>query len=269
MNGKTIVIAEIGENHLGDWDLARKMVVAAAAAGADIVKFQSYLGADVADDDPEKEWFTKVQLPDELHFELKALAEEHDIEFLSSCFSLGRARFLVEDLGLQKIKVASSEMLNSALLGYLNDRAHTVFLSTGMATPAEVRDAVSQLQQVNELYIMQCTTEYPCPPQHANLGVIPTLKAEFPEHHVGYSDHTIGSLAPIAAVALGAEVIEKHFTLDKSLPGTDHVLSATPDELGEMIRQIRELEMLLGKREKVPTASEREIVDFVRARFPK
>ena len=269
MSGRTIVIAEIGENHVGDWELARKMLVAAARAGADVVKFQSYLGADVADDDPEKEWFTKVQLPDQLHFELKALAEEHDAEFLSSCFSLSRARFLIEELGLEKIKVASSEMLNSALLDYLNKRASTVFLSTGMATLAEVGEAVAQLSNVKDLYVMQCTTQYPCPSEDANLAVIPTLKTTFPELHIGYSDHTLGSLAPVVAVALGAEVVEKHFTLDKSLPGTDHVLSATPDELEEMIRQIREVEVLLGQKEKVPTASEREIVDFVRSRFPK
>lgn len=266
---KTIIIAEIGENHIGDWDLARKMVVAAAEAGADMVKFQSYLGAEVADDDPEKEWFTKVQLPDDLHFELKALAEQHGVEFLSSCFSLGRARFLVEELGLGKIKVASSEMLNFGLLDYLNSRVDTVFLSTGMATLDEVRGAVSHLRDVKDLYILQCTTQYSCPPEQANLAVIPTLRAVFPQHHVGFSDHTIGILAPVVAVALGAEVVEKHFTLDKSLPGTDHVLSVTPDELREMVGMIREVEVLLGSPVKEPTASERSIVEFVRSRFPK
>ena len=112
MNKETIIIAEIGENHIGDWDLARGMVAAAAEAGADLVKFQSYLGAEVADDDPEKEWFTKIELTDDLHFEFKSLAEQHGVEFLSSCFSLDRAKFLVEQLGLSKIKVGSSEMMN-------------------------------------------------------------------------------------------------------------------------------------------------------------
>jgi sialic acid synthase SpsE len=269
MRGKTIIIAEIGENHIGDWDLARKMVIAAAEAGADMVKFQSYLGSEVRDNDPEKEWFTKVQLPDELHFELKALAEEHGVEFLTSCFSLGRARFLVVELGLQKIKVASSEMLNFGLLDYLNGRVETVFLSTGMATLDEVREAVSHLQDVKDLYILQCTTQYPCPPEQANLAVIPTLRAAFPQHHIGYSDHTIGTLAPVVAVALGAEAIEKHFTLDKSLPGTDHILSATPNEFSEMVRQIRQVEVLLGSPVKRPTPAEQQIRDFVRSRFPK
>jgi sialic acid synthase SpsE len=269
MRGKTIIIAEIGENHIGDWNLARKMVIAAAEAGAHIVKFQSYLGAEVADDDPEKEWFTKVQLPDEMHFELKALAEQHGVEFLSSCFTLSRARFLVERLGLRKIKVASSEILNFGLLDYLNGRVDTVILSTGMATLDEVREAVSHLQGVKNLYILQCTTQYPCPPEQANLAVIPTLRAAFPQHHVGFSDHTLGILAPLIAVALGAEIIEKHFTLDKSLPGTDHVLSVTPEELREMIQQIRQVEVLLGSASKEPTEAESRIVDFVRTRFPK
>ena len=269
MASETIIIAEIGENHIGDWDMARKMIVAAAEAGADIVKFQSYLSAEVADDDPEKEWFARVQLTDDLHFELKNLAEQQGVEFLSSSFSLNRAKFLVEQLGLRKVKIASSETLNFGMLDYLNGCVDTVFISTGMATFDEVNEAVSHLQNVENLYILQCTTQYPCPPEQANLAVIPTLKAAFPHHHVGYSDHTIGILAPVAAVGLGSEVVEKHFTMDKSLPGTDHVLSATPDELREMVRQIRQVEVLLGSPVKTPTTGEREIRDFVRSRFPK
>jgi sialic acid synthase SpsE len=268
--GRTIVIAEIGENHIGDWTLARRMIVEAAEAGADIVKLQSYLGSEVGEDDPEREWFTKVHVPDELHYELKAVAEAQGVEFLSSAFSLERARFLVEGLGLRKIKVASSEMLNFRLLDYLNNRyVPTVFLSTGMAALHEVQEAVAHLPNVKDLYLMQCTTQYPCPPEQANLSVIQTLKAAFPQYRVGYSDHTIGVLAPVVAVALGAEVIEKHFTLDKSLPGTDHVLSVVPEELREMVRMIREVEMLLGSPVKEPTPSERSITTFVRSRFPK
>jgi sialic acid synthase SpsE len=264
---RTLIVAEIGENHGGDWDLARKMVRSAAEAGANIVKFQSYLGADVAPDDPEKEWFTKVQLPDEMHFELKALAERCGVEFLSSPFSLGRARFLVEKLGLHKIKVASSEMLNFALLDYLNGRVDTVFLSTGLATLDEIRQAISCLQAVSSVFILQCTTQYPCLPRDANLAAMPTLKAIFPQAHVGFSDHTVGNLAPVVAVALGAEVIEKHFTLDKSLPGTDHILSDTPDEFSEMVRIIRQVEVVLGSAAKEPTEGEALIKHAVRSRF--
>jgi sialic acid synthase SpsE len=269
MKDKTIIIAEIGENHIGDWELAREMVVAAAEAGSDIVKFQSYLGGEVDNKDTEKNWFTKVQLPNELHFELKAIAEQNGIEFLSSPFSIGRAKFLVEDVGLNKIKVASSEMLNFRLLDYLNSRVGTVFISTGLATLDEVKEAVAHLQDVKDVYILQCTTQYPCPPEKANLAVISTLKAAFPQHHVGYSDHTIGILAPVVAVARGAEIVEKHFTLDRSLPGTDHILSITPSEMKEMVRMIREVEILLGKPKKQPTDEEKEILAFVRNRFPK
>lgn len=266
---RTLVIAEIGENHTGDWDRARDMVIAAAEAGADIVKFQSYRGADVADDDPEKEWFTKVEVSDERHIELKALAERHGVGFLSSPFSLGRARFLVEKLGLRQIKVASSEMLNLPLLQYLDSHVPTVYLSTGLATLEEVRQAVHCLRNVKELCIMQCTTQYPCELRDANLAVIPSLRATFPERLVGYSDHTIGITAAVAAVALGARVIEKHFTLDKTLPGTDHVLSADPVELRAMVAQIRDVEALLGDPAKKPTAGETAIKDNVRTRFSK
>jgi sialic acid synthase SpsE len=269
MHERVRVIAEIGENHVGDWDRARAMVMAAAEAGADIVKFQSYRGSDVADSDPEKDWFTKVALPDALHHEFKALAERHGVEFLSSCFTLERARLLVETLGLRHIKVASSEMLNLPLLAYLNGRVDTVFLSTGMATLDEVGVAVAALARVPKVCVMQCTSLYPCPPEHVNLTVINTLRAAFPRCPVGFSDHTIGILASVAAVALGAEVVEKHFTLDKSLPGTDHVLSVTPDELREMVAQIRSVETLRGSPVKRPTPPEAEIVNFVRARFPK
>ncbi len=267
MARKVLVIAEIGENHAGDWDLARRMVVEAIAAGADIVKFQSYVGSEVADSDPEKEWFTRVQLPDALHVELKALAEQHGGEFLSSAFSLGRAAFLVETLGLSKIKVASSEMLNFPLLDYLNRRAGTVFLSTGMATLPEIGEAVAHLSQVKDLYLLQCTTQYPCPPEAANLAVIPALRAAFSRCRPGYSDHGRGILAPVAAAALGAEVIEKHFTLDRSLPGTDHALSALPSEFRTMVEQIREVEVLLGNATKAPTPEEGRIREFVRGRF--
>ena len=269
MARKTCIIAEVGENHIGDWDRAREMIVAVAGAGADIVKFQSYRGDEVAANDPEKDWFTEVQLSDELHFELKELAEQSGIEFLSAPFSLSRAKFLVEELGLTKIKVASSEMMNFALLDYLNGRVNTVFLSTGLANLSEVREAVTHLEEVNELCVLQCTTQYPCSPELANLGVISTLKHAFPEHSIGFSDHTIGILAPLVAVSCGASVIEKHFTLNKSLPGTDHVLSVTPEELSQMVEQIREVELLLGDSEKTPTDGEIEIREFVRSRFPK
>jgi sialic acid synthase SpsE len=264
-----IVIAEIGENHLGEVARAREMIVAAARAGADVVKFQSYRGEDVASDDPERDWFSQVELSDAEHHELAEVARQNGVAFLSAPFSLERARFLVEDLGCEMVKVASSELTNTALLEYLAQRVRSVFLSTGMSYLDEVAEAVERLAGVDDLYVMHCTTAYPCPVDDANLACITTLRRAFPDHHVGYSDHTIGPLAAVAAAALGAEVVEKHFTLDKSLPGTDHVLSATPEELEQLVREVREVERLLGSPVKAPTESELLIRDLVRQRFPK
>ena len=266
---KTRIIAEIGENHVGDWDRARQMVVAAAHSGADIVKFQSYRGCDVAGEDPEKEWFHRVELPNELHFELKELAQQNGVEFLSTPFTVERARFLCEELGLAAIKIASSELTHAPLLDYVNRHAQRVYLSTGMATLDEIRQARERLSQVPDRVILHCVTQYPLRDEDANLQAIQLLKEEFPEDRIGYSDHTVGILAPVLAVALGATVLEKHFTLDKSLPGTDHVLSATPEEFSQMVRWIRQAEQLLGEEKKEPVAAEWAIRDLVRGRFPK
>ena len=267
MNDVTLIIAEIGENHIGNMDMAHRMVDEAAEAGADIVKFQSYRGADVPPEDPEREWFSRVELSDSAHRELKAHAEDKGLVFLSSPFTLERARFLCEGLGMDKIKVASSEMLNLPLLDYINRHADTVYLSTGLATLDEVKEAVGHLDNVEDLCILHCTTQYPCADEDANLGAITTLQQAFPEHMIGLSDHTIGLIAPLAAVAMGAAVIEKHFTLAKSLPGTDHVLSVTPTELAEMVSSIRRLETQMGRAEKEPVAREKDILEFVRGRF--
>jgi N,N'-diacetyllegionaminate synthase len=263
------VIAEIGENHGGDLELAAEMVVRAAAAGADAVKFQSYRGADVAPDDPEREWFTQVELSDDAHRELLELAHGHGVEFLSAPFSLDRARLLVEELGLRAVKVASSEMLNFGLLDYLNGRVETVYISTGLADLDEVRVAVDHLRDVPDVTVMHCVTQYPLPDGLANLNAIRTLADALSGRGVGYSDHTIGITAPLLAVALGATTIEKHFTLDRSLPGTDHVLSLLPEELAEMVREIRRAELMLGSGDKRPADAELEIREFVRGRFPK
>ena len=261
------VIAELGENHVGDMDLARRMVVEACAAGADIVKFQSYRGADVAADDPEREWFDRVALTDAAHHELGALTAAKSATFMSAPFTVERARFLVEDLGLRAIKVASSEMLNFALLDYLAENVDTVYLSTGLADLSEVGLAVSRLDPVHDVVVMHCVAQYPTSDSDANVRAITTLAQAFPERRVGYSDHTIGLLAPLLAVALGATAIEKHFTLDRSLPGTDHVLSVTPPELAELVQGVRQAEALLGSGDKRPAPGELDIRELARARF--
>lgn len=269
MTPRTLVIAEIGENHVGDWDRAREMVRQAAAAGADIVKFQSYRGADVAPDDPEKEWFGQVELPDPLHLELRDLARQCGVEFLSTPFTLERAKFLCENVGLTSLKIASSEMLNFPLLDYANRKTEKVYLSTGMASVEEIRRAVDRLCGVQELTLLHCVTQYPLKDEDAHLMALLVLREEFPSLRIGYSDHTVGGLAPLLAVALGATVVEKHFTLDKSLPGTDHVLSATPEELKELVSQIRQAERLLGEKRKRPIPQELQIRDMVRRRWRK
>ena len=266
---RALLIAEIGENHAGDLQMARRLIAEAARAGADIVKFQSYRGMDVAVEDPERDWFGQVELSDAMHRELQATAEQGGVEFLSSPFTLERARYLCEDLGLSKIKIASSEMLNFPLLDYVNRRAQTVFLSTGMATLEEVRQAVSHLSQPETIYLLHCVTQYPAQDEETNLNAIPTLASAFPHCSIGYSDHTLGIDAPVAAVALGATVIEKHFTLAKNFPGTDHLLSATPEEFAEMTKRIRRVEAFKGNGLKEPTSGEREIRDFVRKRWRK
>ena len=267
MKRRTIIIAEIGENYLGDVDIAKQMITEVVKAGADIVKFQSYLASEASDDDPEKELFEKVQLTNDVHFELKRYAEAKGIGFVSSPFSMNRARFLCEELGLKKIKIASPMIANFPLLEYINNRATTVFLSTGMANLKEISDALQCFWGVDKCYVMQCTFQYPTNPEDANLHVITTLKDMFHNCSVGYSDHTIGTQAVLAAVALGAEVVEKHFTLDRNQLGTDHILAVDPDGLREMAEKIEEIEVLLGSYVKKPTKEEEAIKSFMRTRF--
>jgi len=265
---KLIIIAEIGENHLGDIGLAKKLIKQAARSGADYVKFQSYKPETFRPQDPEYEWFKKVSLSDGAHFMLKEYSEMCGIKFLSSPFSLERARFLCERLGLRQIKIASGVMLNFPLLDYLNKHAETVFLSTGMATLKEIKIALSHLKKIKKCYLMHCVTQYPCKDEETNLSAINVLRKEFPGYEIGYSDHTIGYLASVAAVVLGAKVIEKHFTFDKNAKeGTDHIISVTPSELGNLVKDAKKIGQLLGKAVKAPTVGEKKIKKFIRNRF--
>ena len=266
---KIVIIAEIGENHMGNTDTAKKLIRAARKAGADFVKFQSYRPENFRPDDPEYSWFRKVSLSDRAHRELKEYAEKCGIGFLSSPFSLERAKFLCETLGLKEIKIASGVMLNIPLLDYINTRPDTtVFISTGMATIDEIGHALAHLGKICDLYILHCTTQYPCEDEEANVRSIAGLRKAFPRYKIGYSDHTVGIEACLAAAALGAQAIEKHFTFDKAVKeGTDHVISVEPDELRNIVKSIRRIEVLLGSEEKFPTPGEQKIRDFVRNRF--
>lgn len=266
---KVIIIAEIGENHIGDMNIAKQLINKAAESGVDYVKFQSYKPEIFRSDDPEYDWFKKVSLSDESHFMLKEYSEKRGIKFLSAPFSLERARFLKEKVHLNEVKVASGMMMDFKLLDYCNENFSTVFLSTGLATYQEIEDAVSHLEKAN-LYILHCVTQYPLKKEDANLSSILRLKQLFPDKRIGYSDHTAGILACLVAVSLGAEVVEKHFTLDKNTSeGTDHILSAEPEELKKMVGMVRDVEVMLGDNSQKPAECEKEIIEFVRRRFKK
>ncbi len=260
-------IAEIGENHMGDMVLAKEMIVEAALAGANIVKFQSYSKDTFRSTDPEYSWFQKVSLSDEDHFLLKKCADENNVEFMSAPFDMNRAIFLCEALDLKRIKVASGKMNDKKLLTYLNENCDEVFLSTGMANLKEIKESLGYLKKV-KVNILHCVSQYPLEYKNANLNAIKTLINEFPNQNIGYSDHTCGVLASLVSIILGATIIEKHFTLNKNYKeGTDHILSATPDELKKIIDTTKEISELLGDGVKAPRECEIKIVEFVRNRF--
>lgn len=262
-----LIIAEAGENHCGNWDMARELIRVAARAGADYVKFQSYDANGVAADDPERDWFFRVQLPQKVWQELAALAFQEGIKPLCTPWGVEKAR-LIHDVTPQAIKIASFHITDGPLLRYVNRHFDTVFMSTGMAVMPEIERAVSWLGDVKHLYLLHCVSDYPLAPEHANLRVMETLRGAFGHRaRIGYSDHTIGILAPIAAVAMGAEVVEKHITLDRTLEGTDHILSVDPMQLTEMVKQIRTVERLRGSPEKRLTSHEAKIQSFMRGRF--
>ena len=265
---RVVVISEIGENHIGDMNIAKKLIEQSAEAGVDYVKLQSYKIENFNKKDPEYGWFKKVSLSDAAHFTLEAYAEKCGVKFLSSPFSLERTRFLCENMGLKDIKVASGIMLNFEILDYLNSAGiNKIFLSTGMASLKEIELALSHLGEIKNIYLLHCVTQYPCKDDEANLNAIVTLGKTF-KFPVGYSDHTLGSEACLAAVALGAKVIEKHFTFDKKCKeGTDHEISLEFEEMRNMVKSIRRIENMLGSGKKLPSVGEKKIVDFVRNRF--
>jgi N,N'-diacetyllegionaminate synthase len=225
------------------------------------VKTQSFFGEDTASDDPEREWFRQVELSDQMHFELKKLALDKGVRFLSAPFNVERARFLVEQLRLTEIKVASGTLRHLPILDYLNSRADvvdTIYMSTGLATLEEIRDSLSHLKDIRRVVIMHCIACYPADDEDANLRAITTLGQEFPGHEIGFSDHTRGIDACVAAVALGATVLEKHFTFNVLMPGDDHAGGMTPQDEAELVRRLTHVEKMLGTGEKVPCAKEKE-----------
>lgn len=277
----TIIIAEAGVNHNGDIDLARRMVVAAKNAGADYVKFQTaipelvistiapkaeYQKETTGAEESQLDMCRKLHLPLSDYAGLKKYCDEVGIGFMSTPFDLVSIDCLAE-LGMDYWKIPSGEITNLPYLRKIAGKGGSVILSTGMSTLAEVEDAVAVLEDGgigrDNIILLHCTTQYPTPFDAVNLRAMEALRT-LGCRSVGYSDHTTGIAVPVAAVALGASVIEKHFTLDRSLPGPDQKASLEPDELSAMVREIREIEQALGSPEKTVAETERPNIEVAR-----
>ncbi|MEQ8533931.1 MAG: N-acetylneuraminate synthase [Imperialibacter sp.] len=271
---KTLIIAEAGVNHNGDMALAKKLIAAAADAGADLVKFQTFIAknivsksapkADYQKDttDPgesQQDMIRQLELTREDHVELMRECKRYGIGFFSTAFDRESIRLLEDLSAMDYVKVPSGELTNLPYLRYLTRHGKPVLLSTGMATLGEIEAAIEAVEQAgtfrDRITILHCTTEYPTPMDEVNLNAMVNMGKALGVA-VGYSDHTQGIEVPIAAVALGASVIEKHFTLDRSLPGPDHRASLEPDELKAMVVGIRNIEKAMGDGIKRPGPSE-------------
>jgi N,N'-diacetyllegionaminate synthase len=270
----TLIIAEAGVNHNGDLALARQLVDIAAESGADLVKFQTFTAKTLVSDkakradyqirnegdssDTQYSMLQRLELGQEAHVSLIDHCNECGIGFFSTGFDLDSLDFL-NKLGLQQFKVPSGEITNLPYLRRVASFRRNIILSTGMATLGEIEAAIEAIEGAGlsreRITLLHCTTEYPAPFEEINLRAISTLRQAFGVE-VGYSDHTEGIEISLAAVALGATIIEKHFTVDRSLPGPDHAASLEPDELKELVRGVRRIEVALGSPEKRRTASE-------------
>ena len=280
---KVIIIAEAGVNHNGDIQLAKKLIDSAVDAGADYVKFQtfkadklvsrdakkaSYQNKNINDgDDSQYNMLKKLELSHENHLELMSYCSERKIEFFSTAFDVEGVNYL-NDLGISFFKIPSGEITNYPYLKAVALCGKPVIMSTGMCSEAEIRDAMNVLiafgLKKEMISILHCNTEYPTPMKDVNLRAMMAIQNNF-DVQVGYSDHTLGIEVPIAAVALGAKIIEKHFTLDRTLPGPDHVASLEPNELKEMVKAIRNIELALsGDGEKKPSESETKNIAIAR-----
>lgn len=302
----TLIIAEAGVNHNGDEALAYKLIDVAKESGADIVKFQTfkaknlvtrhaqqakYQAINIGKAESQFEMLARLELPLEAHFRLMDYCKSLNIEFLSTAFDSESLDFLVNQLNLTRLKIPSGEITNAPFLLQHARTNCNVILSTGMATLAEVEQALSvlafgytapqdaipsisafqeaycseagQLALKKQVTLLHCTSEYPAPLEDINLSAMNTLADAFGVK-AGYSDHSEGIIVPIAAVARGAVVIEKHFTLDKDMEGPDHKASLNPDELKAMVKGIRSIEMALGNGIKEPRPSELKNRDIIR-----
>ncbi len=278
------IIAEAGVNHNGNIDLAKKLIYAAKEAGASAVKFQTFNAEKLVNKTADKAQYQKKNMGDahstqyqmlkslelsiEEHYILNDLAKSIEIEFMSTGFDEEAVDFLVK-LGIKRIKIPSGEITNIPYLIHVAQTGLPIIMSTGMCHLEEVREAVELIKPYYKenfkeyLTLLHCTSNYPAELNEVNLRAMHTLAKEF-NVPVGYSDHTLGALASTLAVNMGAVVIEKHFTLDKNLPGPDHAASMTPDELKFLIQTIKDIDVILGSDEKKPSENELSIRNLVR-----
>ena len=267
------IIAEAGVNHNGSLVLAKKLVDAAKDAGADCVKFQTFVSKNIVSknavkaeyqkqqtepEESQQDMLKKLELSFDEFVELNEYCKSKSIEFMSTAFDFDSIDFL-DSLGMGTWKIPSGDITNLPYLIKIAKLNKPVILSTGMSTMEDIRSAIKALKEngAAELTVLHCTTEYPTPFEDVNLRAMNTIKEEFGVK-VGYSDHTKGIEVPIAAVALGATVIEKHFTLDRNMEGPDHKASLEPNELKAMVDSIRHIELALGNGMKQPAESEKK-----------
>jgi N-acetylneuraminate synthase len=278
---RVIVIGEAGVNHNGNIELAKELVRVAASAGCDYVKFQTFIANNVVTKNASKaeyqilnsptegtqiEMLEKLELSQAEHYDLIDECKKYGIKFLSTAFDLDSIDFL-HTLKMGLWKVPSGEITNLIYLQKIGSYNEDVILSTGMSTLGEIENALEILINAgtlrDKITILHCNTEYPTPMSDVNLKAMLTIKNAF-GINIGYSDHTLGIEVPIAAVAMGAIVIEKHFTIDRSLPGPDHLASLEPKELTDMVQCIRNVESALGTGIKLPSESERKNINIAR-----
>lgn len=279
-NSPCLIIAEAGVNNNGSFDLAKKLVDAAVEAGADVIKFQTFK-ADliVTKTTPKAEYQKHGEKDNESYYdllkslemseknwrELKHYCDQKGIIFISTPHSGDWSVDLLEELGVPAYKIGSGDLTNLPFLDYTAKKGKPMIISTGMAVMEEIKEAVQTIRAAgnDRIAVLQCTTSYPLEIENVHLRAMDAIKKEVGTI-VGFSDHTLGIESALAAVARGAKIIEKHFTIDKSLPGPDHKASATPEEFKKMVESIRKVEKALGKNEKKITATEQEISKIAR-----
>ena len=281
MNHKTIIIAEAGVNHNGSLDVAKELIKVASEAKADYVKFQTFKATDTITKNAEKanyqknttdqrenqfDMVKKLELSKEMHIELINYSKNKNIKFLSSPFDHDSIE-LLKDLGLEIFKIPSGEIINLPYLRHIGKLNKKIILSTGMSDMNEIKNALDILvnsgTKKSNITVLHANTEYPTPMEDVNLKAMVKIGKEL-DINFGYSDHTSGIEVDIAAVALGACVIEKHFTLDCNMEGPDHKASLEPDQLKEMVKAIRNIELALGNDIKKPSKSELSNIQIVR-----